>query len=214
MSQSSIDDKSKSSSENEVCSFSDSEEDNPEFFNKQILFESGSTKVTDKDKSDTALPKASNQIEDEINKAKTMTYTPLNLNRSEANILEKDKSFNDERDIEIKNTCSFITRDTSPKKKTLSLSLLGKEKTKIPCKKISLFEKIKHKKEPEKPVRKDKNGTEINKKNKKKVKITFNTPFEDVEYIESFKKFNVVYGIPKNDYLPSQQDKCQCCQIW
>ena len=60
----------------------------------------------------------------------------------------------------------------------------------------------------------DKNGTVINKRNKKKVKISFKTPFEDVEYIESFKSFNVVHGIPKNDVFTPQQDHCQCCQIW
>ena len=215
MSQSSIDEKSKSSSEKEVCSFSYSEEGNPEFLNKQILFESGSTKDTEKEKNETTLANVSKQIDVKINKAKTMIYNPLNLKKSIANIsLEQDVNFNSERDMQIKNTHSFKRRESNSKKKSLLLTLIGKEKTKLPSKRSSLFEKTKQKNGTEKPIRKDKNGTVINKKNKKKVKITFNIPIEDVEYIESFKKFNVIHGIPKNDYYAPQTDKCQCCQIW
>ena len=214
MSQSSNDEKSKSSSEKEVCSFSDSEEDNPEFCNKQILFESGSTKDTDKDKNETTLVNVSKPTNVKINKSKTMIYNPLNLKKSIVNIsLEKDNNFNSERDMQIKNMNSFKRRGSYSKKKILPLTLIGKEKSKVPSKRTSLFEKIKEK-NAEKPVRKDKNGTVINKKNKKKVKITFNIPIEDVEYIESFKKFNVIHGIPKNDYYVPQKDNCQCCQIW
>ena len=219
MSQNSIDQKSKSSSDNDISSFSDSEEDNSEFFSKAILFESNNSKEDNKCKSTTILPKSSNTVYEDINKSKTMTMSSNQLNKldkSDVNIcLEKDNSFNNIKDIENINTCSRnITRDSSPKKKTLSFLLLGKEKTKVQTKKISVYEKIKEKKEPEKCLRMDKNGTVINKRNKKKVKISFKTPFEDVEYIESFKSFNVVHGIPKNDVFTPQQDHCQCCQIW
>ena len=212
MSQNSIDQKSKSSSDNDICSFSDSEEDNSGFFSKTILFQPDFTKEKDKDKNNHFLLKSSKSINDEIKKTKSDNR----LYKSNVNIcLEKDNSYNNIKDIENKNTSSsYITKDSNPKKKTLSLLLLGKEKTKIPTKKIYIFEKTHQKKEEEKPIRTDKNGTIINKKNKKKVKISFNSPFENVEYIESFKKYNAVYGSPKNDVFIRQQDNCQCCQIW
>ena len=212
MSQNSIDQKSKSSSDNDICSFSDSEEDNSEFFSKTILFQPEFTKEKDRDKNNHFTSKSPKSINDKIKKK----ISDNQLYKSDVIIcLEKVSSFNNIKDIENKNTSSsYITKESNPKKKTLSLLLLGKEKTKIPAKKICIFEKINQKKEQEKSVRIDKNGTIINKKNKKKVKISFNSPFENVEYIKSFKKYNVVYGFPKNDVYIKQQDNCQCCQIW
>ena len=69
---------------------------------------------------------------------------------------------------------------------------------------------------PEKKIRKDNFGTIINKKNKKKVKIAFKTEIEDIQYIESFKNYNIFNGLPKTDTLIQQSENCKCqsCQIW
>ena len=140
MSQNSIDQKSKSSSDNDISSFSDSEEDNSEFFSKAILFESNNSKEDNKCKSTTFLPKSSNTIYKDINKSKTMTMSSNQLNKldkSDVNIcLEKDNSFNNIKDIENINTCSRnITRDSSPKKKNIIFFIIRKRKNKSSNKK-------------------------------------------------------------------------------
>ena len=92
--------------------------------------------------------------------------------------------------------------------------MLGEEKSKVPSRKESAFEIKKKEVKNEKPLRYDNNGTVICKKNKKKVKIMFSTPFENVVEIESFKGLNYMTGLPK-EYVPQQQHtNCQCCFVY
>lgn len=69
--------------------------------------------------------------------------------------------------------------------------------------------------------RKDINGTVIKKKNRKKIKISFadqineNNPLATIIDIESFKKYNVIYGMPKEEIIHKNvSSKCQCCNIF
>ena len=64
----------------------------------------------------------------------------------------------------------------------------------------------------EKILRRDKNGVPICKKNKKKVKISFERPFANITPIVSYKEYNIIFGIPKEENFGS--DECQCCSIF
>ena len=75
-------------------------------------------------------------------------------------------------------------------------------------------------KEEPKNERTDINGTVINKKNKKKVKISFidqidkNKKLVTEVKIESFKKYNIILGMPKYDYYDGNDksnSKCNSC---
>ena len=68
-----------------------------------------------------------------------------------------------------------------------------------------------------KKIRTDRNGTEINHKNKKLVKVTFidqvdSVPFTDIVEIESVKKYNYVMGLPEQD-LYVRDTCCRGCII-
>ena len=73
--------------------------------------------------------------------------------------------------------------------------------------------------------RKDGYGVPINKRNKKKIKVTFtdtlNTDNSKIEKnqlaeiipIESYKKYNYIEGIPREEDLATTKSTCQCCLI-
>lgn len=109
-------------------------------------------------------------------------------------------------------------KETMKTKKERMLQLLLQEKTKGNVKKENAF--LVKPKKIIKTERVDRYGTVINRKNKKKVKLTFvdeikNEPLIDVVKIESFKKYNVVLGIPKEDkYVGISKNNCQCCILF
>ena len=67
-----------------------------------------------------------------------------------------------------------------------------------------------------KAKRTDRNGVPICKGNKKKVKVTFidqideNKKFEEIIDIESIKKYNICYGLPKEDKYIKETVCCSC----
>ena len=188
---------------------SDSEEaeENFKFFDKIILFQSSSNQLNNiKSRTNTALPIPSNSTDDKF-ASKLKMITADTSDKSDINIFQNE----DQSYIENKITINQ-NKNCSPKKKRLAINILGQEKTKTPTKKISVFQKAP--KVIEKTERKDINGTVINKKNKRKVKISFNEPLINLVYIESFKKFNVVLGQPKKEVFIKQRNECQCCSIY
>ena len=102
----------------------------------------------------------------------------------------------------------------SPNKKRRKIVL--EEKIKYRGRRRSLYaiDPKEEQKEENKTIRKDKNGTEICKKNKKKVKIGFETPFANVIPIESFKQYNIILGLPKEEKYYNGRDDCKCCSIF
>ena len=189
---------------------SESEEGNGDFkfFDKILLFQSSSNQFNNtKTKANNFLPLPSKSIDDKFASKKMITADTSD--KSDINVLTNE----DQNYMEHKVTLN-VNKSCSPKKKRLNMNILGQEKTKTPNKKISVFQKTKTQKANEKNERKDINGTIINKKNKKKVKISFHTPFEHVVDIASFKKFNVISGQPKKDVFIKQRDDCRCCSIW
>lgn len=182
---------------NQFLSLNNSSEDEEiEFFNQKELFDSSSSKNTE-DRSNSPSDKSDNCI--------TINQVKKSLNREELDLSSNNITLN--------------TNKSPIRPRKIGRHILGQQKTKTPIKQKSVFEVDKIKKMPTLPVkeiRKDNFGTIINKKNKRKVKIAFNIPLEDVEYIESYKSYNVVHGLPKTDILIKQRDSCQCqsCQIW
>ncbi len=105
----------------------------------------------------------------------------------------------------------------SPKKRYSVFKLVEKDKK---------YKKEYHLKElkkeidlPKKKERTDIYGNVINKKNKKKIKVSFidkitTQPLAEVIDIESFRKFNYVQGFPKEGKMNNLNINCQCCSIF
>ena len=111
----------------------------------------------------------------------------------------------------------------SPKKqKKLSIFKMM-EKSKNKKKKYNFEENLKKKIEEEDTSREriDAYGNIIKKKNKRKYKVSFidevkeNNPLATIIDIESFKKFNFIYGMPKEEIIhKNAKSNCQCCNIF
>lgn len=115
------------------------------------------------------------------------------------------------------------TSGTSPVKarRAQVQNLLSQEKSKRKEKKENIFSIRPTKLGMDKKIRKDRGGVIINKANRRKIKITFadeieDEPLIDVVMIESFKKYNVMQGMPKEDlYLGGRTEaRCNCCGIY
>ena len=130
------------------------------------------------------------------------------VNNSVNHIMKKDDIYNDCDNGSINKKSSF-----SPIKKRRKLVLEEKQKSKGRRRSIYAMEHKEEAKNEDKKIRKDKNGTEICKKNKKKVKISFDKQFVNIIPIESFKKYNVMVGLPKGENYYNGRDDCQCCSI-
>jgi hypothetical protein len=105
----------------------------------------------------------------------------------------------------------------SPKKRYSIFRLIEKSKSKKDINRLFV------KKEEEKEIHLDKKerrdiyGNIICKKNKKNVKVSFVDvvtlqPLANITDIESFKNYNCVYGLPKEEKL-EKKSNCQCCLI-
>ena len=87
---------------------------------------------------------------------------------------------------------------------------------------FSSQEDVKFKDEISKNERKDAFGIPINKRNKRKIKVTFRDmvsnqkgpkTLAEVIPIASFKKYNYIEGTPRGEDLINNTSKCQCCLI-
>ena len=120
--------------------------------------------------------------------------------------------YNDDNEkLSINKKSSF-----SPIKKRRKIILEEKKKNRgLKRSVFAIDPKEEEKKEEEgKNYRKDKNGTIICKKNKKKVKIGFLEPLAKIIPIESFKKYNVISNMPKGERFIDEKENCQCCLIF
>jgi hypothetical protein len=115
---------------------------------------------------------------------------------------------------------------TSPKKKYSVFKLVEKDKkTKkefsniIPNNIFTNDKKAEDEKTPSKKERYDIYGNLINKKNKKKIKVSFidkvtHQPLCNIIDIESFRNYNYNEGIPKEEKMKNVSTNCQCCLIY
>ena len=111
----------------------------------------------------------------------------------------------------------------SPKKKYSIFKLIEKEKrNKKDLNKYSFINEKEKEKEiktsPEKKERLDIFGNVISKKNKKNVRISFidkvtSQPLVNIVEIESFKNYNYIFGMPKEQKI-DKSTNCQCCLIF
>ena len=109
----------------------------------------------------------------------------------------------------------------SPKKKKYSVFKMV-EKTKYkkfyesPIRQIKKEEEIETGRE-----RRDYYGNKIKKKNKRRIKVTFldeiqeNKPLAEIINIESFKKYNYIFGMPSEaNFNKNIKTNCQCCMVF
>lgn len=110
---------------------------------------------------------------------------------------------------------------TSPKKRYSVFKLVEKDKkTKKEFNNIFINDKkVEDEKTPRKKERYDIYGNLINKKNKKKIKVSFidkvtHQPLCNIIDIESFRNYNYNEGIPKEEKMKNVSTNCQCCLIY
>ena len=113
------------------------------------------------------------------------------------------------------------------KKRNMLVDLMEKSK-KSEYKKSVIFktQELKLKEENTKNERKDVYGVPINKKNKKKIKVTFLDTINTVKKqkdknklveiipITSYKKYNYIEGLPREEDIIANKSTCKCCFIY
>ena len=135
-------------------------------------------------------------IETTAENTKNKNFNLLNMPRSPSNDIIKIKKYN-----------NILKPIDITKKK--SNNNMNKFSIKLP--KINISKK---------KIRTDRNGVEINHKNKKKEKVTFidqieDIPFTDVVEIENLKQYNVMYGIREGKEIYVRETCCtKACYIY
>lgn len=148
----------------------------------------------------------------------------INYNKSnKKSELSEDKKINNEDVLSLKNklesleiTDKYNNKKLQPisptKNKKKKKLIVLEEKKKYNTNKKSYLKDEKEEIKEEKHLRKDKNGVPICRKNRRKVKISFEKPFVIETPIESYKKYNVIIGIPREDnFINGKLCECQCC---
>ena len=114
------------------------------------------------------------------------------------------------------------------KKKNILLDIMQKSKKSNAPKKSVIFleQEIKLKNENDKKERKDGYGVPINKRNKKIIKVTFtdtlntvnskseNNQLAEIIPIASYKKYNYIEGMEREENIAINKSTCQCCLIY
>ena len=142
----------------------------------------------------------------------------------------ENKEVNELNDInDIKKQASIVLTLSPPKKRNKNniIDIMEKSKKDNNIRRSSVVNLLsqdenKYRENIMKAERKDAFGIPINKRNKKKIKITFsdtinksNSPRQLVEVIPiaSFKKFNYIEGFPNEEDSISNKSTCKCCLI-
>ena len=154
-----------------------------------------------------------------------------NIPKIEKTDNNENKEVNELNDInDIKKQASIVLTLSPPKKrkkKNNIIDIMEKSKKDNNIRRNSVVNLLsqdenKYKENIMKAERKDAFGIPINKRNKKKIKVTFsdtinksNSPRQLVEVIPiaSFKKFNYIEGFPNEEDSISNKSTCKCCLI-
>ena len=117
------------------------------------------------------------------------------------------------------NSVEPLHHQSPKKKKYYGFKMVEKSKFKIyesPTKNMKIEEEGETGRE-----RRDYFGNIIKKKNRKKIKVSFvdeineNKPLAEVIDIESYKKYNYIFGMPSEDnYNQNLKTNCQCCIVF
>ena len=110
----------------------------------------------------------------------------------------------------------------SPRKKKFAvLKMVEKSKYKKYFDSPTKFREPKEEENQTGRERRDAYGNLINKKNKRKIKVSFideieeEKPFASVINIESFKKYNYIFGYPSEEnFNKNVRTNCQCCIVY
>lgn len=164
----------------------------------------------------------SNQIsaDEEIIRNKLINTTngieePLKqkINSNDTNLNEKKKNV----------ILSLSPIKKGVRKRNMLVDIMEKSKRMNETKKSVVFmtQELKTNEDDIKHERKDAYGVPINKKNKKKIRVTFcdninknkKKEFAEIIQIASFKKYNYVEGLPKEEYKITDKSTCKCCLI-
>ena len=151
------------------------------------------------------------------------TYYKDHKSINKLSISKPFSSSNENLNLTPKNTHDFSDQKENERTPILhrgkhyKLASLLKNNIKTKSKERNLNFVVKQKKIDVKKIRYDYNGNIINKKNKRKVHITFldqikDQPINNIIEIESFKKYNIMIGLPKEDFYYGNVPKC-CCLI-
>ena len=161
-----------------------------------------------------------------MNKNNILNQLSLNNNQTNDTNIKKNPSTKNIR--KIKKFSKFkINKNIKSEKRLLSKSnknkfltlLKNSEKTKMKKKKSKNDKKKEDIDIEPKKVRYDNYGNIINKKNRKIVHIAFadelnKRSITEEIHIESFKKFNYIKGLPKEDLFKSSNAFNKCCNIY
>lgn len=209
----------------------------------KITKEKEETKNEDEEKNNSIEEKKEDEeeknIEDNINNR--LSTININNKNNDNDILNKENVLEDSNDIKKKQNQQFTQTlkqfyqyrrknnglnnnaiKTNRRKHKIYKLLLEKEKTKNNKNGMEYHFLVK---ERNKKQRIDRNGVIINKKNRKLVHVTFldrvtKQPLANVIKIPSYKKYNVIFGIPKEERKynalinNNNINGCQCCMIF
>jgi hypothetical protein len=144
----------------------------------------------------------------------------INKNYLFVNVINENKSINSENTPNSKSRNLLSPNPNQLTNRGKFSTKPSNEMTKIIFKEPPKFLAVKKEDNKNKKAKRtDRNGIEICKKNKKKIKVTFidkvdeNQPLEDIIDIQSIKKYNVCYGLPKGDKYIKETVCCSCIII-
>ena len=144
----------------------------------------------------------------------------INSNNNVETPSKRDSIINDNL---ITDTGKIIPKNENNKsqnRRRLSLKLIQKHKFNNKKDLSSRFiEFSKENENQHEKERRDIYGNIINKKNKKNIRVSFvdrvtNQPLAKVIEIESFRKYNYIVGMPKEENMKNITSNCQCCYIF
>ena len=156
-------------------------------------------------------------VDEELLKNKLLTTNEMD------NPLIEKININDKNLTEKKQNSGLSLSPIKKKsKKNMLVDLMEKSKKNNDRRRsVMLFatEELKLKEENTKHVRKDAFGVPINKRNKKRIKVTFidtvnnKKEFAEIITIPSYKKYNFIEGPPREEDKITNKSNCKCCLI-
>ena len=161
----------------------------------------------------------SNHNSDENETYKNKIFMSLNI--PSKNKLNSNELSENEQNIQSEKKSLALSLSPLKKGRRRRNSLLDARRRSV----INLLsqEELKFKDEISKNERKDAFGTPINKRNKRKIKVTFRDmtnnengtkTLAEVIPIASYKKYNYIEGVPREGDLINNTASCQCCLIY
>lgn len=152
------------------------------------------------------------------------------MSSKELDLFSKEKLNSNE--MNITNKKDSLAFSLSPikkggKKRNLLINIMEKsKKNNAPKRQLVIFtQELRFKEENVKNERKDVYGVPINRRNRKKIKVTFSDTLNSVNSkngknqlaeiipIVSYKKYNYIEGFPREEDMATNKSTCQCCLI-